>query len=187
MDTKNELIFENRGTFRKWLEKAPKNGVWLVFGKKGGPKTVTHREALEEALCFGWIDGLIKKIDEKSYKVYFAPRVPESSWSEKNKKLYLELESRGIVKESGKRARVNAIKHGKWNSNQVKNEISDEAYNNFLLKISENQEALKNFKDMTKSVQKTYILFYLDAKKEETKNKRIIDIINKLEQNKPPM
>ena len=60
-------------------------GVWLLIGKAGGPKTIKAHEALEEALCFGWIDGVMQKIDDKTYKKYFARRRKNSKWSEKTK------------------------------------------------------------------------------------------------------
>jgi uncharacterized protein YdeI (YjbR/CyaY-like superfamily) len=87
------LTFVDRQAFRKWLGKhgPESDGVWLLFGKKGKIATLTAAEALEEALCHGWIDGHVKSIDENSYKKYFARRLPKSNWSEKNKKLAQHL------------------------------------------------------------------------------------------------
>ena len=70
------LKFSNREGFRNWLSDhcVSSEGVWLFFGKAGGPKTIKAGEALEEALCFGWIDGQMKRIDETSYKKYFSLR-----------------------------------------------------------------------------------------------------------------
>ena len=65
-----------------------------MFGKSGGPKTLTTAETLEEALCFGWINGQMSKIDEQSYKKYFAPRRARSRWSEKNKAIVADVEER---------------------------------------------------------------------------------------------
>ena len=88
------LKFTNREEFREWLcENCLSNdGIWLLFGKAGGPKTVKAGEALEEALCFGWIDGQMEKIDDKTYKKYFSLRRDNSKWSEKNKALVKSLE-----------------------------------------------------------------------------------------------
>lgn len=68
--------FSNREDFRKWLDDncLSSAGVWLLFGKAGGPKTIKAGEALEEALCFGWIDGQMASIDDKTYKKYFSLR-----------------------------------------------------------------------------------------------------------------
>ena len=72
----DELTFSTRDEFRAWLgdNGEASGGVWLVFGKSGGPKTLKASEALEEALCFGWIDGRMQRIDDASYRKYFAPR-----------------------------------------------------------------------------------------------------------------
>lgn len=70
------MIFDNRQKFREWLmvNCESSQGIWLLFGKKGGPKTIKANEALEEALCFGWIDGVMQSIDDTSYKKYFSLR-----------------------------------------------------------------------------------------------------------------
>jgi uncharacterized protein YdeI (YjbR/CyaY-like superfamily) len=71
-----QLIFSDRAAFRAWLKKnhGRTEGLWLVFGKNDTVKTLTAEQALEEALCFGWIDGLIKRVDEKQYIKFFSPR-----------------------------------------------------------------------------------------------------------------
>lgn len=100
----NELLeFADREAFRSWLSEHCMSdaGVWLLFGKAGGPKTLKAGEALEEALCFGWIDGQMQSIDEKSYKKYFSMRREKSKWSEKNKALTKSLEERGLMTEFG--------------------------------------------------------------------------------------
>ena len=70
------MKFATREDFHEWLCKhcISNEGIWLLFGKSGGPKTIKAGEALEEALCFGWIDGQMEKIDDKTYKKYFSPR-----------------------------------------------------------------------------------------------------------------
>ena len=83
-----QLLFSNRGEFRCWLranhDTSP--GIWLILGKSGKLKTVKADEALEEALCFGWIDGLIKSIDDTRYLKKFSRRRKGSKWSVKNRK-----------------------------------------------------------------------------------------------------
>lgn len=99
------MEFANREEFRKWLyEHCLSNaGIWLLFGKAGGPKTITAGEALEEALCFGWIDGQMQSIDDKTYKKYFSMRREKSKWSEKNKTLVKSLEERGLMTDFGRK------------------------------------------------------------------------------------
>ena len=76
------MEFADREEFRKWLSDncLSSAGIWILFGKAGGPKTIKAGEALEEALCFGWIDGQMKKIDDKTYKKYFSMRREKSRW-----------------------------------------------------------------------------------------------------------
>ncbi len=77
------MQFSRREEFRDWLFKhcQSSSGIWLVFGKTGGPNTIKPGEALEEALCFGWIDGKLKSIDTKTYQKYFSVRRARSKFS----------------------------------------------------------------------------------------------------------
>ena len=83
-----ELVFSSRGDFRAWLQENAETseGVWLVFGKTKAVKTLSANNALEEALCFGWIDVQMQSVDDTKYVKYFAKRRENSVWSEKNKK-----------------------------------------------------------------------------------------------------
>jgi uncharacterized protein YdeI (YjbR/CyaY-like superfamily) len=103
-------VFKTRAEFRAWLTEnaLSEEGVWLVFGKKGGPETLTANEALEEALCFGWIDGQMQSVDDYTYIKYFKQRSEKSNWSDKNKKLADKLEARGLMTDFG-RAKIRAF------------------------------------------------------------------------------
>lgn len=92
------MEFADRKEFRAWLNEhcLSSAGIWLLFGKQDGPKTIKAAEALEEALCFGWIDGQMQSIDQKSYKKYFSLRRENSKWSEKNKALAGNSKSRDL-------------------------------------------------------------------------------------------
>ncbi len=98
----NIMEFASREAFRTWLSDncQSSEGVWLLFGKAGGPRTVKAAEALEEALCFGWIDGQMQSIDDQTYKKYFSMRRDKSKWSEKNKALAISLEKQGLMTDS---------------------------------------------------------------------------------------
>ena len=101
----NEILkFTDRDEFRAWLNEhcLSGDGVWLLFGKTEEVKTITALQALEEALCFGWIDGQMKSIDDKTYKKYFSPRRAKSKWSDKNKTIVRDLEKRGLMTEFGR-------------------------------------------------------------------------------------
>ncbi|MFR6334103.1 MAG: YdeI/OmpD-associated family protein [Eisenbergiella sp.] len=112
------LEFACRNDFRNWLREncLSDAGVWLLFGKPGGPQTVKADEALEEALCFGWIDGQMKSMNETSYRKYFSLRRDNSKWSEKNKKLVEQLEKQGIMTDYGRKKIEEAKKNGQWNA-----------------------------------------------------------------------
>ncbi|HSA22088.1 MAG TPA: YdeI/OmpD-associated family protein [Myxococcota bacterium] len=88
-----QLLFASKEDFRKWLGEncLTSKGVWLLFGKAGGPVTLTPKEALEEALCFGWIDGLKRALDGLRYQQRFTPRRPDSVWSASNKERVARL------------------------------------------------------------------------------------------------
>ena len=112
----DSMEFASREAFRSWLSEHGQSsaGVWLLFGKAGGPKTLKAGEALEEALCFGWIDGQMQRIDEKSYRKYFSQRRDRSKWSEKNKALVQVLEERGLMTDLGRAKVEEAKRNGQW-------------------------------------------------------------------------
>ncbi len=112
------LQFADRQEFRDWLYKncLSDDGVWLLFGKSNGPKTLKAEEALEEALCFGWIDGQMQSIDEKIYKKYFSKRRPNSKWSEKNKALTAKLEEHKLMTDYGRQKINEAKQNGQWDA-----------------------------------------------------------------------
>lgn len=182
------LTFSDRTAFRTWLEKngTSSNGVWLRFGKRDGPVTLKAGEALEEALCFGWIDGKMQSIDDKTYKKYFSIRRANSKWSEKNKELVKQLEQQGRMTAYGMRKIEEAKKNGQWDA-QKSPAITEEqiAFLSTLLKGHE--PAYTNFEVMSLSVKKTYTRAYLDAKTDVGREKRLTWMIERLNKNLKPM
>lgn len=184
----NILEFPDRAAFRTWLEKncTSSDGVWLLFGKKGGPVTLSANDALEEALCFGWIDGQMQSLDDKTYKKYFSIRRESSKWSEKNKTLAEQLESQGKMTDHGRRKIEEAKKNGQWNAPKPAAITEDQiALVSGLLK--EHETAYRNFEAMSLSVKKTYTRAYLDAKTDAGREKRLAWMIERLNQNLKPM
>ena len=107
----------DRATWRAWLEvnHTTARGVWLIYFKKESGKTrVSYDEAVEEALCFGWIDSVPNKIDEESYKQLFSPRNPKSRWSKLNKDRVARLEQEGLICEAGQKMIDLAKETGTW-------------------------------------------------------------------------
>lgn len=182
------LKFENREEFRKWLAKhcLSEEGVWLLFGKAGGPKTLKAGEALEEALCFGWIDGQMKSIDEKSYQKYFSLRRENSKWSEKNKALVKELEERGMMTEFGRRKIAEAKANGQWDAPKP-GAVTEEQIAQVCAVLERYEPAFTNFQAMSPSVKKTYTRAYFDAKTDAGREKRVAWMVERLNKNLKPM
>jgi len=183
----DDLIFRTRQDFREWLSlNSSSQGIWLVFGKDKSLVTLKASEALEEALCFGWIDGLMKKIDESTYKKYFSPRRKGSLWSETNKKLVDKLTGEQLMTSKGLEVIEQAKRDGTWDIVQDRT-IPDERYDEFEKLIKKSKTALDNFRKMPKSAKQQFVGLYFEAKKEETRIKRLAKLISLLEQNKKPM
>ena len=112
-----ELLLPDAPAWRAWLEEnhASSPGVWLIEHKKGGTTTqLTYAQALDEALCFGWIDGQAKSRDEHSYLQRFTPRGPRSIWSVRNQGHIERLRAEGRMREAGERAVAAAQADGRW-------------------------------------------------------------------------
>ena len=183
-----ELCFATRGDFREWLNKnaVTSGGVWLVFGKTKEVATLTANDALEEALCFGWIDGQMKSIDYTKYIKYFAKRRPKSPWSEKNKAIVDMLRERKTMTELGEKAVEAAKKNGTWDAPK-RDPITDEQIDAFAGKLAGISTAYENFINMSPSVRRTYTARYLSFKNEEARQRDFLKIVDRLNQNLKPM
>lgn len=183
-----QLLFSDRKEFRQWLntnhDTSP--GIWLILGKSGKLKTVKADEALEEALCFGWIDGLIKNVDDTRYIKKFSKRRKGSRWSVKNRKTAEQLIDNGKMAGPGLVAIEEAKKSGNWDLPE-RETATDDQVQIFIEAINGTEPALSNFLKMPLSVRRTYTMFYLDARKEETRVRRLEKILGRLNENKGPM
>ena len=182
------LTFTSREEFREWLHShcLTSEGVWLLFGKSGGPKTLKAGEALEEALCFGWIDGQMQRIDDQSYRKYFSMRREKSKWSEKNKALVQKLEERGLMTDSGRKKIEEAKKNGQWYAPKPA-EITEEQIAGLFELLKDHEPACTNFTAMPLSVKKTYTRAYFDAKTDAGRKNRIAWMVDRLNKNLKPM
>ena len=183
-----ELQFVTRRDFRAWLVEnaTTSDGVWLVFGKTKEVTTLTANEALEEALCFGWIDGQMKSIDRTKYHKYFARRRTKSVWSEKNKKTVEKLREKGVMTDLGENAVSTAKRNGTWET-QKRDAITDEQVAAFAQKLADFSPAFENFNNMSRSVRVTYTGRYLSFKNEETRQRDFVKIVDRLNNNLKPM
>ena len=183
-----ELIFSSRGDFRAWLQDNAERsgGVWLVFGKTKELVTLTANDALEEALCFGWIDGQMKSAGDTKYVKYFTRRLEKGPWSDKNKKTVEALREKGMMTELGERAVEIAKQNGMWDAPK-RDPITEEQVKMFTDKLTGISPAYENFSKMPPSVQSTYIRRYLSFKSEEARRRDFEKIVDRLNQNLKPM
>ncbi len=180
-----QIAFADREEFRRWLQAnhSASNGIWVVLSKRDDPGKLTSAQALEEALCFGWIDGLIKSLGPGEYVKKFTPRIPGSRWSETNKALAEGLIRGGKMAKPGLEAIERAKAKGKWDT-QPRERASDEEVKILVDALQGSDLALANYTKMARSVRRTYADFYLDAKKEQTRVNRLKRIIERLNANK---
>ena len=183
------MEFGSRDEFRKWLYDncLSSAGIWVLFGKAGGPKTIKAGEALEEALCFGWIDGQMEKIDEKTYKKYFSMRREKSKWSDKNKELAKRLEEQGRMTDFGRKKIADAKKNGQWDAVNPLAVITEEQIARLSAILESYEPAYTNFQAMSLSVKKTYTRAFFDAKTDAGREKRIAWMVDRLNKNLKPM
>ncbi len=182
------MEFAAREDFRAWLSEncLTSGGVWLLFGKPGGPKTIKAGEALEEALCFGWIDGQMQRIDDTAYRKYFSPRREKSRWSEKNKALAQRLEERGLMTGPGRQKIEEAKRNGQWYAPGPA-AVTEEQVAAVSALLEGREPAWTNFQAMPPSVKKTYARAYFDAKTDAGRERRIAWMADRLDQNLKPM
>ena len=178
------LEFDSRKNFRSWLNKNHGNadGFWILFTK--GSKSFTANDALEEAICFGWIDGIIKSIDEKKYKKYFSQRKDRSKWSEKNRSLFHKLNEQGIMTKYG----IAAFQCESDNKPAIiKADIHSK--NIAILKevLGDHTDILRAFENIAVSRQKQLAGFYCEAKTDETREKRKHKIMEAIRSNNKGM
>ena len=183
-----ERLFPTRDAFRAWLTENSETsgGIWLVFGKAKAVVTLSANDALEEALCFGWIDGQMRRVDETKYLKYFSKRRAHSVWSEKNKKIVEALRQKGLMTDLGENAVAAARKNGTWDAPKPAS-ITDEQREAFAAKLAGCSPAYEYFCKMSPSVQRTYMTRYFSFKTEEARERDWEKIIDRLNRNLKPM
>jgi len=182
MELKNDIktfYAKDRKAWRRWLEKNHKkeNSIWLIIYKKSSQtKSVYYNEAVEEALCFGWIDSKPNKRDADSFYQFFAKRNPKSNWSLINKNKVEKLIKAGLMTDAGLQTIEAAKQNGTWTAlDEVDNSIMPDD----LKKVfDKNKTALKNFDAFPRSSKKIILEWIHNAKKEETRKKRIEETVS---------
>ena len=186
MDGKNKIYCSNRSNWRKWLtENADKQKeVWLIYFKKHtGKPRVSYDDAVEEAICFGWIDSIVKRLDNERFMQRFTPRNMGSNWSEHNVIRANKMLNEGKMTEKGlslfnhwKSSNTEPLSRGSTQEKQIPPDDLLEA-------LMMNDLALSNFNNLAPSYKRNYILWINDAKKEDTRSRRIEKVVKMLEKN----
>lgn len=178
---------KNNKEWRKWLEKnhEKKDSVWLIMYKKSSEKpTIYWSEAVDEALCFGWIDSIKKKRDEESAIQFFSKRKPKSTWSKINKEKVERLIEAGLMTEAGHKAITTAQENGTWD---LLNEVDALTIPPDLEKLFKAHKGSKAyFETLSRSVKKMILYWILSAKKPETRLKRITEVVESAALQKKP-
>ncbi len=172
------LYVRDRDEWRKWLSghHGVSDGVWLVFYKKGsGRSSVGYEAAVEEALCFGWIDSIIKRIDDARYVRKFTPRKDASVWSQLNKRRAEKMIKAGRMTERGLLKIAAAKKNGEWSKDRRRTPLEMPA--EFAEALGRNNKARENFEKLAASYRRHYMGWIGAAKRPETKKKRITEAI----------
>ena len=187
MNNRPEIYLPRRNEWRNWLSENYElsKGIWLLFYKKdSGKPTLTYKEAIEEALCFGWIDGIIKNIDEEKYVRHFMPRTNLYNWSETNRKRVELLIKNGKMTEAGLLKIGDYVTTRKLKWETVSKDKMPETFSPDMIEaLKKNTVAYTNFMNMTRSHQKRYIGWVMSAKQEITRQKRMKEAILLLEKN----
>lgn len=187
MKNTEEIHLNSQNEWRKWLQEnhLKKDAIWLIFYKQSSANfNFSWSAAVDEALCFGWIDSTKKTIDNERYKQYFSKRKPKSNWSRVNKNKVKSLIAQGLMKEAGSKSIAIAKKNGSWTFLDAIENL--EIPIDLELELKKLPLAFNYFDALSKSTKKSLLYWVASAKKEETRIKRISEIVeNASMQTKP--
>ena len=182
-----QLRVDSIEAWKSWLRQNHEREamVWLVFRKKGkGPVPFDYQEALDEALCMGWVDSLLKKIDEVSYMRKFTPRKASSTWSERNKERVELLILQGRMMSAGMKTIEVARENGMWDKGVQPPEVDDSIPDALLSAFQDNLTARDHYFGMSTRAQKQFNIWLNMARRVETVRKRIDESIKLLSEGK---
>jgi uncharacterized protein YdeI (YjbR/CyaY-like superfamily) len=170
----DEVVAKDREAWRRWLERhhATSDGVWLLVAKKrSGLPSVTYEEAVEEALCFGWIDAKSNALDDRRYKQWMARRKQGSGWAASNKRRVERLIAEGRMAPAGLRAIEDAKADGSWT--KLDGIEALEVPNDLARALKRHPNARKHFDAFPPSARRAILQWIDTAKKVETRVKRV--------------
>lgn len=184
MEEKEQHYFKNPQEWRNWLHENhhSSKGVYLIFYRVSSEwESMRWEEAVQVAICYGWIDSTVKKLDDERRRQMFTPRKDKSVWSKLNKTYIEKLLQENLIHESGLLKIEIAKQNGSWESlDSVENlEMSTD----LALAFQKNKKALDNYNNFSPSYRKSYLYWLNQAKREETRTARITEIVRLCEQN----
>ncbi len=182
---RGQVYAPDRAAWRTWLaaNHAASTGIWLIFHKKSAnPDRLAYGDAVEEALCFGWIDSIVHTIDETRYQQLFTPRKPRSTWSRSNKIRVERLLAEGLIQPAGLAAIEIARRNGSWNSLDAIDSLELPA--DLAAALRRVAGAKRNFDAFPVSARRGYLYWIASAKRPETRTKRIAQVVDCARQNR---
>lgn len=178
-------FFKNHIAFRKWLDKNHNKKTELIVGfykVKSGKLNMTWSQSVDEALCYGWIDGIRRSIDEESYSIRFTPRRPNSIWSAVNINKVEELTKNGLMRPAG--LAIYKLKNESKSHNYTYENVHVKLSEEFLKIFKSNKKAWIFFQTMSPTYRKLATRWIMSAKREETRIKRLNTLITDSEEEK---
>jgi uncharacterized protein YdeI (YjbR/CyaY-like superfamily) len=177
-----QILFKNRAEWRQWLAQnhATEKEIWLEYYKKGSGKTsISYDEAVEEALCWGWIDSLVHKLDAERYMQRYTPRKTDSIWSESNKCRVEKAIAQNCMTSFGLEKIEIARENGSWMQlDKIDRALVIPA--DLAVALSRDTVAKKNFEKLAPSYKKQYVWWIESAKRLETRERRINETVTRV-------
>jgi uncharacterized protein YdeI (YjbR/CyaY-like superfamily) len=181
-----QLYVTSRDDWRAWLKENHdvEQEVWLVYYKKHtGKPRIHYDDAVEEALCFGWIDSIVKKIDAEKYIQKYTPRKQKSIWSEANKKRAERMIKQGRMTEAGLAKIKEAKQNGEWEKGTSREDPKGIPAD-LRRALAANKKARQNFEDLAPSCKKQFIWWISTAKMDRTRQRRIKETVRLAQEKK---
>lgn len=188
MEITETIYLTNRIDWRDWLESnhQSKKEIWLIYYKKHtGKPRIPYDDAVEEALCFGWIDSIVKRVDDATFVQKFSPRKPRSLWSALNKDRVEKMIKAGLMTQAGLDKIEEAKNNGKWEEAYTSKKVV-EIPSDLTFELSKDNAAHRNFLNFADSYKNMYINWINSAKKEETRQRRIKKVVLRASKNMKP-
>ena len=180
--------FRGGEEWRRWLQENhdAANEAWVVIQKTASPNEgLGYDEAVDEAMCFGWIDSKMRRLDDHEFVQRFSPRRPRSLWSLRNRERAERLIEEDRMTEAGLEAVTEAKRNGRWENAYTSRE-APEMPDDLLKALEKNPEAYRNFTEFPNSARFMYIHYVNEAKRAETRARRIRRVVMRAEQDKKP-